>query len=175
MGRLRKKHPETKATQTLIESSNFVSVNVEGAMNELFTNVSNGKDLVGGAITDVDDSVVIPTDPSFGDLADAIGSISTGKKWASGETKTHLRSTNVYSIFVTGLDFKPAIIITLPKNKISSASYLTTVANMTQYGASEDINYPDFNRPFDAITDNSFMIRVASSVVGEDFVWIAFE
>lgn len=32
----------------------FIATNVGGAMSELFTNVSNGKQLVGNAITDVD-------------------------------------------------------------------------------------------------------------------------
>ena len=59
-------------------AGNFTATDVEGALNELFTNVSNGKQLVGGAITDVDDSVVIPADPSFNDLANAIRQISTG-------------------------------------------------------------------------------------------------
>ena len=61
-------------------TGNFTATEVEGAMNELFTNVSDGKELVGEAITDVDDSVVIPTDPTFNDLASAISGISTGKR-----------------------------------------------------------------------------------------------
>lgn len=59
-------------------AGNFTATELEGAMSELFTNVSNGKLLIGGAITDVDESVVIPTEPSFGDLASAISRISTG-------------------------------------------------------------------------------------------------
>ena len=59
--------------------------NVSGAITELFTDVSDGKSLIGGAITDVDDSVVIPTEPTFQNLADAIGQISTGKKYFSVE------------------------------------------------------------------------------------------
>ena len=55
----------------------FTAVNLESGMKELFTNVSSGKDLVGGAITGVDPSVVIPTDPTFQNLADAVGGIST--------------------------------------------------------------------------------------------------
>lgn len=109
----------------------FASTNVEEGMNELFTNVSNGKDLVSGAITDVDDSVVIPTEPSFADLAGAIGGISTGKKWASGvesynsdfgsgelysqfgvrEDSTSFKSVGYYHKEVRGLDFTPSTII----------------------------------------------------------------
>lgn len=95
-------------------TGNFTATELEGAMSELFTNVSDGKSLVGGAITGVDDSVVIPTDPTFGDLASAIGGISTGKKWASGETENY--SEGGYNdwyelITVRGLDFTPSIVL----------------------------------------------------------------
>ncbi len=95
--------------------NNFTATTVGGAMQELFTNVSNGKSLVGGAITDVDENVVIPTDPTFQNLADAIGSISTGKKWATGISPAQS------SIIVTGLDFLPTFIIIHPND---SDSYL---------------------------------------------------
>ncbi len=91
-------------------AGNFTATEIEGAMSELFTNVSDGKDLVGGAITGVDDSVVIPTDPTFGDLASAIGSISTGKKWASGNLPASPVPNNEYT--VSNLQFKPNLVIT---------------------------------------------------------------
>lgn len=94
---------------------------LEEDLQELFTNVSNGKTLVGGAITDVDDNVVIPTDPTFQQLADAIGQISTGKKWASGTVvcQTHrswqfVGSTSTasgYEAKVSGLNFEPSTIV----------------------------------------------------------------
>lgn len=83
-------------------AGNFTATELEGAMSELFTNVSNGKSLVGGAITDVDPNVVVPTDPTFQDLADGIGQISTGKKWASGTV------TVTSSFSITGLNFRPS-------------------------------------------------------------------
>lgn len=85
-GTYKRKYPATKAEVVkLVDAQNkFTNKNVEGAMNELFTNVSDGKDLVGGAITDVDDSVEIPTDPTFNDLASAISGISTGLGWEAG-------------------------------------------------------------------------------------------
>ncbi|HZK42715.1 MAG TPA: hypothetical protein VFC73_00300 [Syntrophomonadaceae bacterium] len=107
-GSYKKKHPETKASQVKLEDAEgkFTATELEGAMSELFTNVSDGKDLVGGAITDVDDSVVIPTDPTFSDLASAIGSISTGKKWASGNNRS-----SYWTLNVTGLGFKPSFVV----------------------------------------------------------------
>lgn len=80
---------------------------IVGAMNELFTNVSNGKSLVGGAITGVDENVVIPTEPTFEDLADAIGGISTGKKFATGTSYLEQVSSRRVRLIVSGLDFRP--------------------------------------------------------------------
>lgn len=92
---------------------------VSGAITELFTNVSDGKNAISGAITDVDSNVVIPTNPTFGDLASAIGNISTGKKWASGS----ITSTSTgYGLKVNSLTFKPryVIIIATMSNDVSS-------------------------------------------------------
>lgn len=88
-GNFKHKLPSTSADQVkLSDTSNlFTSTNVEDGMTELFTNVSNGKDLVSGAITDVDDSIAIPTKPSFNDLANAIEGISLIPKGANSVTK----------------------------------------------------------------------------------------
>ncbi len=74
-------HPNTHPADMIAiedEDENFVATDVEGALEELFTNVSDGKDLIAGAITDKDENVVIPSNPTFGDLADGIGEISSG-------------------------------------------------------------------------------------------------
>lgn len=88
-------------------NNNFAATNVEGALKELFINVSNGKSLVGGAITGVDPNVVIPTDPTFQQLATAIGQISTGKKFASGDAI--IPTNNIIS--TNELSFQPRIVV----------------------------------------------------------------
>ena len=80
---------------------------IVGAMNELFTNVSNGKQLVGGAITGVDDSIVIPTDPTFGDLVDAITRISTGYEVVSGTAITN----DAKRLIIAGLSKSPILVV----------------------------------------------------------------
>lgn len=95
---------------------------IPNIVNELFTNVSNGKNLVGGAITGVDNSVVVPTGPTFNDLASAIGRISTGKKWASGFINYSVQ-TNYPA--VTGLSFKPSIVVLLPRSKSTTTGVAT--------------------------------------------------
>lgn len=104
---------------------NFVATELEGAMSELFTNVSNGKDLVSGAITGVDDSVVIPTNPTFSDLSSAIGGISTGKKWASATVVL-----NVGTPFtIEGLDFAPSLIFYFVTSKSPNAGNFIGMAS----------------------------------------------
>lgn len=153
---------------------NFTATELEGAMNELFTNVSNGKTLVGGAIADVDESVVIPTDPTFEDLASAIGGISIGKKWASG---TYSVASNNQSVSMSGLDFRPSILIlrsnwtTSPTN-IVSAFWATTLLGaerdlairVSNTGAITALNYD--------VYDDGF--RIQASIAGT-YLWVAIE
>lgn len=107
-------------------NGNFVATEVEGAMAELFQNVSNGKTAVGTAITGVDPTVVIPTNPTFAQLATGIGQISTGKKFAKGETVApsngipfeNYNNTSISVspfVKVSGLDFVPRIVIVTNK------------------------------------------------------------
>jgi hypothetical protein len=109
------------------EDGNFTASDVEGALSELFTSVSDGKDLVGTAITDVDPSVTVPTDPTFAELATAIGQIRTGKKWASGTIQSG--SSNPYSI--TGLDFVPSLVIVIATGSPSNQKGNIFVADKT--------------------------------------------
>lgn len=71
-----------------------------------FTSASNGKTLISNAITGIDDSVVIPSDPSFANLVSAINSVSTGVKTASGSVTVN----SPYLLKVTGLGFEPSLV-----------------------------------------------------------------
>lgn len=61
---------------------------IVNAVNELFTGVSDGKNNIGTAITDVDTNLTVPTNPTFLELATLIRNISTGVPtktlWNSG-------------------------------------------------------------------------------------------
>ncbi|WP_432406736.1 hypothetical protein [Wukongibacter sp. M2B1] len=86
--------------------SNFIATDVEGALSELFTNVSNGKQQIATAITDVDNSLNPSGSDTFTQLANTIRNISTGKKFSAGEMLSVSEKINV-----TGLDFKPSIVV----------------------------------------------------------------
>lgn len=64
-----------------------------------FTSASNGKIAVRNAITGVDPNVVIPTDPTFQQLADSIGQISTGalSELLSGNGRIYYSDVSVLS------------------------------------------------------------------------------
>jgi len=153
---------------------NFVATNVEGAMNELFTNVSNGKNLVGGAITDVDDSVVIPTDPTFVDLANAIRQISTGKKWANGSTSF---TTTDRKISVRSLDFRAGVIVLSYYNTgygIYRAIYSYSPSIPYKILRYDDYVYPNENL---SLFDDGFEAEVIFSGTGTSRTvsWMAIE
>src|SRR5699024_3692363 len=62
--------------------------NVQSDIDNLKSSVSDGKDLIGTAITDKDDNVTVPSEPSFSDLADAVGEISSGVELGGVATKS---------------------------------------------------------------------------------------
>ncbi|WP_404407754.1 hypothetical protein [Jeotgalibacillus malaysiensis] len=159
----------------------FSATDVEGAMSELFTNVSDGKDLVGGAITDVDPNVVIPADPTFKQLATGVGQINTGKKWASGEIN-EITTDRMYTI--NGLDFSPSKVIitasgiwsgsgTFFMELISSENDLYTgyqVLGKTLYWSSSGIQSSDTNT---TVTNDGFVAYVR--IISGNIKWYAYE
>lgn len=77
------------------------------AVNECFQSASDGKTAIANAITGVDESITIPDNPTFAQLAALIGQISTGLQIATG-------SMQVYTIpeTITGeTSFQPKIVI----------------------------------------------------------------
>lgn len=64
------------ASDVSLLSTNFIANNVEGGMDELFTNVNNGKGLIATAITDKGGTA--SGSNTFIQLATAIGNIPTG-------------------------------------------------------------------------------------------------
>lgn len=95
----------------------FVGSELETAMKELFTNVSNGKGLIGTSITDVDPSKIVPNNPTFQQLADLIKSIRVGKRSASGTVEP----STAPGLVVNGLAFRPSIM--LAKRRGYEANY----------------------------------------------------
>ena len=85
-------------------SEDTALLDVVESVGDLVPYIQGGKNMIGNVIVDFDDSIVIPTEPTFSDLASAIGGISTGKKWASGDLIAY------NTIEVNGLDFRPSTV-----------------------------------------------------------------
>jgi hypothetical protein len=89
------------------------------ALNELFQSASDVKTKVATAITGK--GVTASSSDTGQQLADKIGLINTGKKWASGTTTSNGSQTahtyadgssvNKYSLIVSGLTFTPSMIL----------------------------------------------------------------
>ncbi|AZS15375.1 hypothetical protein [Paenibacillus lutimineralis] len=102
------------STLQTIDKSNVVK-----AINELFTNVSNGKSSIAAAITGK--GVAASGSDTFDQLAAKIGQIVIGKKYASGLLTSSIsmqkfyyyennNSNNYYTLIISGLDFVPSFI-----------------------------------------------------------------
>lgn len=76
---------------------------IVGAVNELFTSVSNGKNEVANAITQK--GQVANGSDTFTQLATSISAINTGKKWASG-----LVDSWDGKVIINNLPFKPSYV-----------------------------------------------------------------
>ena len=164
--------------------------NIPNIVNELFTNVSNGKDLVSRAITGVDGGVVIPANPTFSDLGSAIGRVSTGTKWFQLTTKTSgpqidftredgsIQGSVFIDINTSLIGFKPRIIIARIYNisGVSSSATATWYADTITLSPSIYFNCDNgagyrYRIPYNA---NSIKLPVYSN---RDFtvVWFAYQ
>ncbi len=102
-------HPAAMVTIADI-GNNFTSTSVEGALSELFTSVSNGKQQIATAITDVDNNLSPSGSDTFTELSNTIRNISTGKKFVSG-TLISDKNFNKMNFTVSTLTFQPSTVL----------------------------------------------------------------
>lgn len=181
-----------KAQQISVVNPETASVeDLQTFSEKLFTSVSNGKNEIGTAITDVDDNLVVPTNPTFQNLADLIGSISTGKKWASGVVIAGSSYSNfalvngtinsyLIPVQVSGIAFKPKVVIitnTTPNGPLSGVALDMNSAKWQGYSLAfvaegQTIRIEDLSVGRAYVTDSGFRlpVRLAGS-----YNWIAIE
>lgn len=88
-------HPGTHPASmiSIADTSNlFAATDVEGALKEVFTNASNGKQQIVNAITGK--GVAASKNDTFSELANKINQISSGKQYATGTTQADWGSTH---------------------------------------------------------------------------------
>jgi hypothetical protein len=69
-------NPKSSEVELINSSSNFTATTVEGALNELFQNVNNGKQMIATAIVDKGGQVTVAN--TFEELSMAISTLSSG-------------------------------------------------------------------------------------------------
>lgn len=159
-----------------------------GAINEAFTSASNGKGAVKAAITGVDPDVVIPPDPTFPDLATAIGQISTGKKWASGIVTSSANKllfqeeyskTNVNYNFVSIIEigFDPSFVLMHSPSNSNNGAILDKRKSNREVILAND---PSYGRGFTLSGNPNIILNASQIQMPVDrgstlYEWIAFE
>ena len=113
--------------------------NTVAAINELFTNVSDGKNTIASAITGK--GVPASGSDTFPVLAQKIGQIYQGKKYASGNVQ---RPGNDPKLIIAGLSFTPSLVrvkATLLYNNNLDRQSLFVLTDMTIQNISDSTTY----------------------------------
>lgn len=141
-GHVKLSNSVTSASEVLAATPKAVKTAMDRA-DAAFTSASNGKSAIGAAITGVDPTVTVPLDPTFANLATAIGQINTGKKWASGIDSRTIPANGDESIFILhGLGITPTTVsvVDLARNNDASAVILNgTMRAIKKSGAFDSI------------------------------------
>lgn len=150
--------------------------NLVAAINQVFQSASDGKTAIADAIAGADDSLTIPTNPTFAQLAALIGQIQTGLQIEMG-------SMNVYTIPETiqgTTSFRPKIVIVYNfgsglSNFNMGVFVSPTVTGVTTHQVSDSANGLGGTLARKAnqftITDNGFTMNNYGAAT--DLVWIA--
>lgn len=124
--------------------------NIVVAINELFTNVSDGKTKIAAATTD--QGVSTSPDATFDQMAANIRRIQRGRKWAVGSG--YVGNSYEYSTGGSSFPFKPEIIILA---KIKNGNLMEHAVYVTKN------NYFHLNTPYDS---NFYTFRDETAPVG---------
>lgn len=159
--------PVTKAKNVKVAPiTGLTGVDVQTALQNLFTFANDGKTAVANAVTAKGVSAS-PSD-TFGTLAGKIGQISTGKKSASGSVTSNSMGIANFS----GLNFAPSTVIL-----INSAENIMVVYskhhNSTSVFISQNASYYLFKRPVSEPVSGVFSLDCFWS--NTSFNWIAYE
>lgn len=152
--------------------NNFTATQVEGALQELFTNVSNGKQSIGTAITDVDSTKVIPPNPTFQQLSDIIRTITVGMSSVTGTN-----NINAGKVTVTGIGVRPKLLVGYWTGNTPSSRYaIYSVAGLAPSSYSLNVTILGSN-PQDggvAVNDDGFVLTFAQAVSNIPIAWVVY-
>lgn len=103
---------------------NFTATDVEGALKELFTNVSNGKNVLETSITDMNGEVSKINDiPTFAELKDGILGIPTGGLVKNVQRGVVTLSDTLTTIDISNVDLSKSFLIISNSSSNTDSSY----------------------------------------------------
>ena len=172
------------------------------SIQSLFTSVSNGKAAIANAITEK--GITTTANAEFATMANNISAISTGKKFASGiapllsniNFRTFDEGSNIscYHIQISGLDFRPRVIVAAWKPTVGAKVQSTyngafgeesvVTAHYTRSSSPNQTNYHfkvNLSGYNGYVNNTGFLIPVGSTVqmyspvIGSGIEWSAYE
>jgi hypothetical protein len=163
------------AKVALLDSAGkFGATNVEAAMLELFTFANNGKTSIANAVNAK--GIAATSADTFPTLATKIGQITTGdKKFASGS----FASSTAQTLTVSGLTFKPSIILIHPIDREDGVTTITLYAELLgslyAYFAGSNTRHLLTDRS-EYVNAGAFSLGYYHSYVpGQMVNWVAYE
>lgn len=129
-GRITGQIPANQVSYSNSQTSSIITSNqVQGAIDQLFTSVSNGKSLIAGAITDK--GVSTSANDSFSQMASNIGSIQTGYQPTIA---------NIEFIPCTAAPYSGGFTISFDQSYVANNyCYIFVGSVITEYGGGQDV------------------------------------
>jgi hypothetical protein len=150
--------------KTTLLTTNKTSI--VGALNELFTNVNDGKTQVRNAI--IGKGSTVAENPTFQEMANAIGIINTGKKVSYG-TQPQINFTGVnYDWVFSGLTFRPKFLRLYLSNGLWVDDYTISQKDW-EWSGNVYVKFKNF-------TDNGWVLNFENNSFQnyvDQFKWIA--
>lgn len=150
--------------------------NLVAAINQVFQSASNGKTAIANAITGADDSLTIPDNPTFAQLAALIGQISTGFNVETGS----MQVTTIPETIAGTTSFRPKIVIIYNFGSglanFNMGVYVSpVVTNSTTQQVSDSANGigGTLHRRANAFTVTDSGFSMLNSGAATNLVWIA--
>lgn len=176
----------TSTDVTKAATSNAVKKAYDRA-DAAFTSASNGKTSIKNAVTGADSRVVVPTDPTFDQLAAAVGQIKTGPKKAVGSARSSTTTVQVRNalkgshmlptVTVTGLSFRPSVVIIFNNGIYSNAIYSDDL--LSDEGFPVGFLNKNSSTLTPVVTNEIYLangsFKLAVDTVDTNYSWIAIE
>ncbi|ATF15652.1 hypothetical protein A616_27980 [Brevibacillus brevis X23] len=150
---------------------------ISGADRKALIDIANAADINQSVVkTDIANGLnTLSTDMSLGltatstwaDIRAAIPLVKNGKKWATGSGNVDYTANTTKSVVISGLNFKPSIVLIFPSNGYGAFRWGTKFLN----NGGQNHMVADIVLNTSAFTINFYSVATSTGT----FEWIAFE